>query len=841
MLDFRFLDFIRDGTLFYDAPESDGTANDFRAGQSPGPGWRIERGREWTTCTPPALTIPGQGWKIHVAATLGNAAELLDIVAPYCVRNGLLFKYISNRDILGRRGSKYGDRTASGKFITIYPPDDATLERVLTELEELIGGTPAPNILSDLRWRNGPLFVRYGGFVLQMVRADNGRMVPAMRNPEGELVPDVRRPTFKPPTWVTLPAFLADALEQRRQGRLTDFPYKVYQALHFSNGGGVYRARDTRSGQEVLVKEARPLAGLDAAGDDAVVRMEREHWALQRLTGLPFVPALLDYRNGHEHRYLVREFVEGEPLIDMLQARHPFVIGETGNEQRAAYREWALDIIAQVADATRTMHERGVVFGDLHPGNIMVTADGSIRFIDMETSSPVEEQRPQSMGALGFHAPGHLRGADTDRYALAVLRLNMFTPLPQIIQWGVGKVRQLIDLAAREFELPADVVAEMRASLSTEALGTAADHSLTWPADLAGSDLRQRIAASILEVATPERDDRLYPGDATQFLVPGGGTTFAYGAAGVLWALSRGGHHVPEEHVQWLVDHAMRLTDVGPGFFNGLAGVAYALEELGRHAEATELMDRAIAMPIDQVDGSLADGWAGLGLAALHLAEVRGDPAYLAVAEELSKRLGDRDPDATDGRPRVGLLSGRTGVAMFLLRLHDHTGDPRHLDRAIEELRSDARIAGLDSLQADRRLGPGLTGSAGMAMVTAAILREHPDAELRRIHDVLLGRVRSQFLLAGGLFTGRAGAVLALLGHESETTGLNAHLDALSWEAVAPEPDQVQFIGTHGYRLSTDLATGSAGVLLALDAAAERTGPLLPFVAYEPRAVAAQW
>ncbi|MFI5493498.1 class III lanthionine synthetase LanKC [Actinoplanes sp. NPDC051859] len=841
MLDFRFLDFIREGSLFYDAPDSTGAEKDFRAGQSPGPGWTVDRGREWTVCTPPVLDIPEQGWKIHVAATLGNAAELLDIVAPYCVERGLLFKYINNREILGRRGSKYGDRTASGKFITIYPPDVTVLEQALNELEELIGGAPAPNVLSDLRWRNGPLFVRYGGFVLQLVRADNGRMVPAMRDPDGQLVPDVRRPSFRPPKWAPLPPFLASAMEQRQQGKLSNFPYKVYQALHFSNGGGVYRARDTRTGREVLVKEARPLAGLDASGDDAVIRMEREHWALEQLTGLPFVPALLDYRSGHEHRYLVREFVDGEPLIDMLQARHPFVLGEEEPAQRAAYRDWALGIIDQVATAVRAMHERGVVFGDLHPGNILVTADGSIRFIDMETSTPVADGRPQSMGALGFHAPGHLKGADTDLYALAVLRLSLFTPLPQIVQWGVGKIRQLIELAAREFDLPADVVAELERSLSADALGTAADHSLTWPSDLAGSDIRQRIATSILDVATPERDDRLYPGDATQFLVPGGGTTFAHGAAGVLWVLARGGYEVPESHVQWLVDHAMRLKDVGPGFFNGLAGVAYALEELGRHAEATTIMDRAIAMPVDQVDGSVADGWAGLGLAALHLAEVRADPAYLAVAEEMGRRLGERDPEATDGKPRVGLFSGRTGVAMFLLRLHDHTGDRAHLERAIEELRSDARLAGLDSLQADRRLGPGLAGTAGMAMVTAAILRERPDAELRRLHDVLLGRVRSQFLMPGGLFTGRAGAVLAMIDQAPAADRLAAHVDALSWEAVAPEPGQVHFIGTHGYRLSTDLATGSAGVLLALDAAAEGTGNLLPFVAYEPRAVLAQW
>src|SRR5690606_13045805 len=306
----------------------------------------------------------------------------------YCVEHGLMYKYISNREILGRRGSKYGDRSASGKFITIYPPTEEILERTLRELDELIGGTPAPYILSDLRWNEGPLFVRYGGFVLKMARAENGALVPGIRNPDGEMVPDVRRPAFRPPEWVTLPPFLAEAHARRKEGTLKNFPFRVYKALHFSNGGGVYRAVDHRTGAEVLLKEARPLAGLDASGADAITRMEREHWALTTLAGLPTVPALVDYRDGHEHRFLAREFVEGEALIDVLRRRHPFTSGQASPEVRAAYAAWALDILDQVARGVADMHRRGVVFGDLHPGNILVKADNTVAFIDMETCTP---------------------------------------------------------------------------------------------------------------------------------------------------------------------------------------------------------------------------------------------------------------------------------------------------------------------------------------------------------------------------------------------------------------------------------------------------------------------
>ena len=60
--------------------------------------------------------------------------------------------------------------------------------------------------------------------------------------------------------------------------------------MHFSNGGGVYLGRDPRTDTEVVLKEARPHAGLDADGADAVARLDRETRCLRRLAGVPRVP-----------------------------------------------------------------------------------------------------------------------------------------------------------------------------------------------------------------------------------------------------------------------------------------------------------------------------------------------------------------------------------------------------------------------------------------------------------------------------------------------------------------------------------------------------------------------
>ncbi|WP_246213063.1 class III lanthionine synthetase LanKC [Streptomyces abyssomicinicus] len=830
MIDTRFINFCRADTLFYDAPATESAGQDFREGRPLPEGWTTNRGREWTVCVPPDSRIPDQGWKVHVAASPGNAAALLDAVVPYCVEHGLMFKYISNVEILGRRGSKYGDRSASGKFITLYPVDEACLERVLNDLEERIGGTPAPAILSDLRWREGPLHVRYGGFVLKTTRLEDGTLTPAISTPDGKLVPDERRPGFHTPSWVTIPAFLEEPLAQRRARTLTGFPFKVYKALHFSNGGGVYRAVDKRDGTEVLLKEARPLAGLDVAGDDAVTRLEREHWALSRLAGLDAVPALRDVRKGNEHYFLARDFVDGSPLTDLVSARHPHGRADDSPAAREEYARWALHILDQVTEGVTAMHERGVVFGDLHPGNILVRPDDRVAFIDLETATPVEEMRPQALGSLGFRAPDHLRGADVDLYALNVLRLTLFVPMPHVVPWGTQKIRTLLDAAAHEFPLPADFLEEVERGLGSDVLGAVTEHGVPWPADGArDTSLVSAIADSIVDAATPERADRLYPGDAMQFILADGGVTFGYGAAGVLWALHRAGAEIPAEHVEWLVRRAETVNGEGPGLFTGLAGIAFTLEELGRPDAADAALDRAFTLVQGDPDvgSAVANGLAGLGLGALYLGGRRDGDLRTDQASALADRMTHaRRPN------RLGLLNGHCGRALFLLRLYERTGESHLLEQATAELRRDLDI--LEDPRFDNRfLTAGLDGSAGILMVLRAALRHLPDDErLRTTADRILADRHGGFSTTCGLLHGRAGEMLVLGdgAAAAERRALDSHFDALGWEAIAAEPGRVDFLGQHGYRLSTDLGTGSAGVLLALTALRDGR-PALPFLA----------
>lgn len=190
---------------FYDAPYRR-TEESYPAALAPVPeGWQTHRSGDWLALRPLDTELPSQGWKIHVSACLDNAESVLDRVHAYCVERRIAFKFVPSRYLLHIRNAKYADRAASGKFLTVYPADEEQCRRIAEDLDSLLAGEPGPYILSDLRWNDGPVHLRYGSFTLRHCYDEHGDLVPAVETPDSELVPDVRGPVFQPPAWLELP------------------------------------------------------------------------------------------------------------------------------------------------------------------------------------------------------------------------------------------------------------------------------------------------------------------------------------------------------------------------------------------------------------------------------------------------------------------------------------------------------------------------------------------------------------------------------------------------------------------------------------------------------------
>ncbi|MEV6948585.1 class III lanthionine synthetase LanKC [Streptomyces sp. NPDC051172] len=814
------------------------------------PGWRRSLSGLWTVLTPDDAPPAGQGWKIHVSATPRTAAQALDRTAALCLAGGVPFKFLRSERALTTMSGKNAPRGGSGKFITVHTRDDLHLAEILGELVGALDGLPGPYILSDLRIGRGPLHVRYGSFVGRRCPGADGRPVPALVDPSGALVPDVRGPVFHVPGWVTPPPVLEPHLAARRAARDDAFPYVVHEALRFSNAGGVYLAGHRDTGRRVVLREARPFSGLDGTGSDAVERLHREYRILMELRGLDCVPRLHGLHTVWEHHFLVQEHVGGPTLLQAVIGRYPVPGRDTSEAAFRAYAEWASRVIGGLSSALDSLHERGVCFRDVHPRNIIVRPDDSVVLVGFEYATRPDERSLPRVGPAGFAAPAGATGTEADQYGLWATWLFTLMPMLEVTDLDSAKAAQLEAVARDRFGLSL-TDGPRRPDTSRGRTASAAPASVPASVDLFDSEpfdwpaVRDALVTGIHEDATPDRADRLFPAHWTVF--DNGGHTLAHGAAGVLLALHRVGATVPVSYTDWLVRSArLAGSQAGCGLYDGPYGAAAVLAELGRREAALEILSvaRTAGPP---VRSGLYGGQAGVGLALCHFAELTGDSTLLDEATRIALRL---DTLRRDGVAQGllfpstgGLLEGFSGSALLQLRLHGVTGDRRYLTAARAAIELDlGHCVTMPDGTAQARYGHRHLaylegGSGGMALVAREYLARADDPALTAFTRAVRPVCASDFVREPGLFRGRAGhiAVLSLLDAPEQDTppGPEAlgSIRRLSWHAIRAK-DGLRFPGRGLLRLSTDLATGSAGVLLALHTAFEgqgRLGSLLPF------------
>jgi tRNA A-37 threonylcarbamoyl transferase component Bud32 len=831
-------------------------------------GWRRHESGIWVQCLPAGgKQLPEQGWKIHVSAAYGAYEETVQLVADYCFAHDVHFKFLRGPATALQQNAKYAARGSSGKLLTVYPVDEAELAAILDGLGELLEGRRGPYILSDLRWQDGPLYLRYGSFVRLTCLDEQENRVPALRLPDGTLAPDRRQPGFELPDWVKPPPFVARQIEaaDAEDEDPDAFPFDVESSLHYSNGGGVYLATDRRDGRTVVLREARPYAGVDPDGRDAVDRLRDEERVLERLAGCDFVPEVYEHLEVWEHHFLVEEYVAGSPLNRWLfgegdeEDNYPLSHEDPSPADLAAYAERALGHARELERIVRELHARGVVFGDIHPSNIMVRPDGRLCLVDFEFSYDLAEKPAHAGrgGALGYvHAKARV-GAAADIYGLACVWLFLFLPLTQLAALHGGKIRQLADAAAELFpSLPEDYAAHV-VELFEEALGEpvpeAFDPHLPDLEDVDGwRRFTDDLAELILESATPDRADRLFPGDPRQFQT--GGIDLTYGAAGVLWALAECGYAVPDEHVEWLEKAVAQARDPLPGLWSGLHGTALAFDRLGHEAQArmvfAEAQERALVQDErGQTTAGYADGLVGMGLTRLHFGHVWDDGSLIEQALTVGERLTlvldpERcaQPGLTPPVPvsRGGLFNGPAGIAVYFAALFEQTGEERWLDLAElalarEATQAQVRDGALYYRRASRISLYVETGSAGIGYAMRALARHRPSDELARDLAMIDRASAAPFVVLPGLLDGRAGLIGALAASGVDNRiRVTRHVERLAWHLL-PYRGHAAVPGRQLLRLSMDLGTGAAGVLLAITAATSERGALPLLDSRRPR------
>lgn len=819
----------------------------YDAGRMP-EGWtRLDSGA-WTHWGPADLVLPGQGWKVHVSSSLANAQQVLAVVAAVCAEEGVPFKHLAGRRVFLRAHDKHANRVQSGKFCTVYPPTEQCAERLLRRLADDLSGIGGPFVLSDRRYGTSEcVSYRYGAFRGRTRVDAEGAHVHTMLGADGREVDDERRPEFHLPPGVTDP--FRQATPEAAAGPVTLNGYTFEAVLRHGNSGGAYRFRSA-DGETVFVKEAKAHNGYTADGADAKARLNAEYLTLRAIHGRDpgLCPKPVELFHHWEHSYLVTEFTPGVPLYRWMVTNNPAVRVGPGTAEFAEYHRRALALLDRLDAQVRRLHDLGYVFVDLSPANVLVDDDDRVRLVDFEAVQPVDRVQ-RIMGTPGYLPRDPLPlaerdPAELDRYGLAALALMLVFPLhevaerhPRALDHLHADLAELAPVAPRLWQWAA------RCHDRTGDSGLPSPRTVREDTVAALRHLADRTADTLEAMARPDHPVRVYPTNPLGYQTDT--RALAAGTAGVLHALHRAGRTCDPAVVGRLRDEALAAAPASaPGLLYGSAGVACVLAELGEGDAAGALLAAAADHPLNATSATLGGGAAGTALGLLIHHRRTGEQRWLDLARRLLDGLpyGEELTSRLSPVHRSGLAGGRTGVALALHALYRRTGDDRLFDRGMRLLGEELAYAepmpvdglGFRASHADRRVYPYLfAGSAGYAAVLSRYLEHRPDAEFDspsateaglgagEALERCLRACTVRFAVFPGLFPGLAGLAVTLAG-VGRRLGRPELVDAAFAGArglfryAIPREDGVGWLGEPGQRLSADLWSGSAGVLLAL-------------------------
>lgn len=697
-------------------------------------GWRQRDVGIWTFAEPPNAQFPRQGWKLHVTSTLDASAAVLEATMPLLVHQRTAFKFVNTKWRLALLNGPHAPLASAGKFITIYPSDDARAVELAGALDRATRGVAGPRILSDHQYAPGSLVhYRYGAFIGESAIDDAGRLVAVIRSPDGRVVPDRRSVPCVDPDWVVDPFGGAAVGAGSAAQVLLNGRYAVRRTLGRRNKGGIYLGTDCSTGRRIVIKEGRPHVDGGLHVGDARSLIHREANVLRSVASLGLAPRLIDLFDQQDHAFLVEEHVVGAPL--RIHVLHML--------DRKDWRD-RLPLVTALAELMQAFHDAGVVLRDFTPNNVMVLPDGRVRLVDLELAmtADVTGECP-GRGTPGYCSWEQLSGLPAsvadDHYSLGATIAYVATGLdPDMPPKPPAPRSDRLERMARDGALPDALLDVVRGC-------TADDPGRRWsPRDvLAALSVADRRAVRRRRPAPPRRRDLAraaseacaWLASCANFDHPDSpwpshfGGAFDprcvhTGAAGVGLVLCRAcmdlGAGVCRETVRrtalWITDRLREGPRPVPGLHFGLSGVAWFLTEAAGVLDDGELLalgsELAIDVPVVSSNPDMTHGTAGVGMAQLRHWQATGDERFLVraaeAADDLVRRYRPGDggrtwqtpgdfASATAGRTMYGFAHGSAGICHFLLCASVATGEHQYRDAALEGLEvllTAAHIAG---------------------------------------------------------------------------------------------------------------------------------------------------
>ena len=209
------------------------------------------------------------------------------------------------------------------------------------------------------------------------------------------------------------------AREELAHGSLFASRYQIVEELGGGGMGRVYRAHDTKVGEEIAVKVIKP----EIAADKSTVERFKNELKIARKIVHKSVGRVYDLNEDRGTYYITMEYVRGEDLKAFIRSSGQMAVGTS------------LRVARQVAEGLAEAHALGVVHRDLKPSNIMIDRDGNARIMDFGIARLVGARGitggNMMVGTPEYMSPeqveGEEAGPESDIYSLGVVLFEMLT------------------------------------------------------------------------------------------------------------------------------------------------------------------------------------------------------------------------------------------------------------------------------------------------------------------------------------------------------------------------------------------------------------------------------